>query len=62
MNRDTILLIFGGSVLLAFYGLLFTKLFQGQLVELEAGALIASVSLIIGFYFGSSDKDKNGTT
>jgi hypothetical protein len=60
MNRDIILLIFGGSVLLAFYGLLFSKLFMGGNVELEAGALIAAVSIIIGFYFGSSDKDKNG--
>lgn len=62
MKRETILTIMGGSILLAFYGLLFTKLFQGGNVELEIGALISGVSLILGYYFGSSqgskDKDK----
>ena len=62
MNRETILSIMGGSIILGFFALLFTKLFQAQNIELEVGALIAAFALIIGYYFGSSqgskDKDK----
>ncbi len=59
MNRETILAILGGSVILAFYTLLFIKLTQGQNIEIEVGVLVTAFAGILGFYFGSSQGSKD---
>jgi carbon starvation protein CstA len=62
MNKETILLIFGGSILVAVFALLFIKLFMGSDIESIEAAMLIAFALIIGYYFGSSqgskDKDK----
>ena len=62
MNKETILLIFGGSILFVVFALLFTKLIMGLDIESIESAMLIAFALIIGYYFGSSQgsKDKDG--
>jgi len=53
-TKDILMYVFGGLVVLGFFGVVTFKLAQGQDVQLEVGSLIGSFSTVVGYFFGSS--------
>jgi len=61
MYKEIYMYVLGAIVVFGFFAIVIFKLTKGEDVQLETGALIATFTLVVGYFFGSSKSSADKT-